>query len=84
MTVFSGSTDTGAALALTSVAAVALGGTSIFGGIGAVWRTVLGVLLLAMITNGLNLLSVAAYYQEIVEGAIIVVAVAINSFAARE
>ena len=83
-TVFSGSTDTGSQLALASVAAVALGGTSIFGGVGSVWRTVLGVLLLAMIENGFNLLSVASYYQNIVEGAIIVLAVAVNSFAARE
>lgn len=83
-TVFSGTTDSGSQLALASVAAIALGGTSIFGGIGSIWRTVLGVLLLAMIQNGFDLLSVASYYQDMVEGGIIIIAVAINSFAARE
>jgi ribose/xylose/arabinose/galactoside ABC-type transport system permease subunit len=36
---------------------VALGGTSIFGGVGSVWRTVLGVLILGMLTNGFDLLA---------------------------
>ncbi len=81
--VLSGSTTTGSQYALASVAAIALGGTSIFGGVGAMWRTVLGVILLALITNGFNLLGVASYYQNIVEGAVIVLAVAINSLAAE-
>jgi ribose transport system permease protein len=81
--VSSGGNDTGASLPLAAIAAVALGGTSIFGGLGSVWRTVLGVLLLAMISNGFDLLSVAGYYQDIFKGAIIVVAVAINSMAQR-
>jgi ribose transport system permease protein len=82
-TVATGSTDVGAELALTSIAAVALGGTSIFGGVGSVWRTVAGVVVLAMIGNGFDILGLAAYYKDIVEGAIIVVAVASNSLAAR-
>ncbi|MCW3015997.1 MAG: inner-rane translocator [Solirubrobacterales bacterium] len=80
-TVSSGGSDTGVSLPLTAIAAVALGGTSIYGGAGAVWRTVLGVLLLAMIANGLDLVSVASYYQDILKGALIVVAVAVNSLA---
>ena len=55
-TVSSGGNDSGASLVLASIAAVALGGTSIFGGIGAIWRTVLGVRPLAMIANGFDLL----------------------------
>jgi ribose transport system permease protein len=80
-TVSSGGNDSGASLVLASVAAVALGGTSIFGGIGAVWKTVLGVLLLAMISNGFDLLSIASYYQDMFEGFVIIVAVAVNSLA---
>jgi ribose transport system permease protein len=77
----SGSSDTsglGGSLALLAIAGVALGGTSIFGGVGSVWRTVLGVLILAMITNGFDLLAVPDYWQDIVRGILIVIAVAIS------
>src|SRR5579875_252623 len=61
---------------LAAFAAVVVGGTAVAGGRGSIWRTVLGVLFLGMIANGLNLLQVNPIYQEIVEGAIILVAVA--------
>ncbi|MGB6575260.1 MAG: ABC transporter permease, partial [Trebonia sp.] len=73
----SGSSDTsglGGSLALLAIAGVALGGTSIFGGVGSVWRTVLGVMILAMITNGFDLLAVPDYWQNIVRGILIVIA----------
>jgi ribose transport system permease protein len=70
-------------LALGAIAGVALGGTSIFGGIGAVWRTMIGVLMLGMITNGFNLLGVADYWQQVVRGALIIGAVAIGSMIER-
>jgi ribose transport system permease protein len=70
-------------LALNAIAGVALGGTSIFGGIGAVWRTVVGVLMLGMITNGFDLLGVADYWQQIVRGVLIIGAVAIGSMIER-
>jgi ribose transport system permease protein len=70
-------------LALAAIAGVALGGTSIFGGVGSVWRTVIGVLMLGMITNGFNLLGVADYYQDIVRGLLIVVAVALGAVVER-
>jgi ribose transport system permease protein len=70
-------------LALTAIAGVALGGTSIFGGVGSIWRTVLGVLMLGLITNGFNLLGVPDFYQDIVRGSLIVVAVAIGSLVER-
>jgi ribose transport system permease protein len=66
-------------LALAAIAGVALGGTSIFGGVGSIWRTVIGVLMLGLITNGFNLLGVRDFYQDIVRGSLIVVAVAIGS-----
>ena len=70
-------------LPLDAIAGVALGGTSIFGGIGAVWRTIVGVYMLGMITNGFNLLSVADYWQDIVRGLLILGAVAISSLVER-
>ena len=69
----------GGQLALLAIAGVALGGTSIFGGIGAVWRTVVGVLILGMITNGFDLLAVPDYWQDVVRGILIICAVAISS-----
>jgi ribose transport system permease protein len=66
-----------------AIAAVVVGGTSLMGGRGAIWRTVLGILFLALITNGFNLLQVDPVYQEIIEGAIILVAVAVDSLSRR-
>ena len=71
----------GTGLELAGIASTIIGGTSIFGGEGAIWRTVLGVLLLAMIGNGFDLLSLNATYQEIVEGALIIVAVVADAWA---
>ena len=77
----SGSSDTsglGGSLALLAIAGVALGGSSIFGGVGSVWRTVLGVLILGVITNGFDLLAVQDYWQDIVRGILIIIAVGIS------
>ena len=74
---------TSQAFPLVAIAGVALGGTSIFGGVGSVWRTVIGVLMLGLITNGFNLLGVQDFYQDIVRGSLIVVAVAIGSLVER-
>jgi ribose transport system permease protein len=82
----SGSSDLGGLggqLALLAIAGVALGGTSIFGGVGSVWRTVLGVLILGMITNGFDLLAVPDYWQDVVRGILIIAAVAISSVVDR-
>ena len=70
-------------LALLAIAGVALGGTSIFGGIGSVWRTVVGVLMLGMITNGFDLLGIADFWQDIVRGLLIIGAVAVGSLIER-
>lgn len=66
-----------------AIAAVVVGGTSILGGRGAIWRTVLGVLFLEFIRNGFNLLGVNPYYQDIIRGAIILLAVAIDALSRR-
>ena len=61
------------------MAAVALGGTPLTGGRGSVLRTVLGVFLVMIIENGLNVIAVDAFWQQIVFGAIVIFAVYLNS-----
>lgn len=63
---------------LDSIAAVIIGGASFFGGIGTVWGTLVGALIMGVLRNGLNLLNVSAYWQTVVIGAVIVVAVWID------
>lgn len=64
-------------LELDSIAAVVLGGTSLFGGSGGLFGTLAGVLVLGLVNNMLNLLRVSQWYQQLVKGLIIVIAVAI-------
>jgi len=63
---------------LQAIAAVVIGGTSLFGGIGTVRGTVVGVLLIGMVLNGMNLLDISSYYQQGVQGVILVLAVLLN------
>ena len=67
----------GRGLELDAIAAVVLGGTSLFGGVGTLWGTLLGALVISMINNLLNLLNVSPYTQGIAKGLIILVAVAL-------
>ena len=66
-----------------AIAAVVVGGTSIKGGRGAIWRTVLGVLFLELIRNGFNLLEVNPFYQSICQGLIILIAVGADPLSRR-
>lgn len=68
----------GDTILLTIVGGVILGGTSMFGGVGAVWRTAVGVLLLAALTNGLNLLGFDFYDQLIAQGIVIILGTAMT------
>jgi ribose transport system permease protein len=77
--VSTGQADAGVGLELTAVAAIVVGGTSIWGGEGAVWRTMVGVFLLALIGNGFNLLGVDPVYQQVVFGAIILLAAGVDA-----
>jgi ribose transport system permease protein len=62
---------------LSVIAAVILGGTSLFGGYGTVLGSVLGALLVGLINNGLTLMGLEFSQQQIVRGAIIILAVAL-------
>jgi ribose/xylose/arabinose/galactoside ABC-type transport system permease subunit len=60
------------------IAAVVIGGTSLFGGAGSVFGTFLGAAIIGMISNGLILVGVDQYYQQLVTGTIIVAAALLN------
>jgi ribose transport system permease protein len=62
-------------LELDAIAAVVIGGTSLFGGIGRIWGTFLGLLIISMINNLLNLMNVSPYSQGIAKGLIILIAI---------
>ena len=63
---------------LAAIGAVVIGGASLFGGEGSVLGTVLGTTLLGLILNGLILLGISAYWQQMFSGGIIIAAVALN------
>jgi inositol transport system permease protein len=66
---------------LTVIASVVIGGTSLFGGVGTIFGTVVGTILIGVLLNGLVLLNASPYIQQIVIGVIIVLAVAFDTFA---
>jgi ribose transport system permease protein len=75
------SADTG--LAFTVLAGIVVGGTSILGGVGAVWRTVVGVLFIALIGNGYILLGLDPLYEQITMGLILLAAVGLDAWTTR-
>jgi ribose transport system permease protein len=74
-----GQPQAGQGMELEAIAAVILGGTSIYGGQGAVWRSVAGVLLLALVGNAFNILNVNPFFKDLTTGLIIVMAVALSA-----
>jgi inositol transport system permease protein len=66
---------------LRVIASVVIGGTSLFGGLGGLAGTVAGTLLIGILLNGLVIMNVSSYYQQIIIGIIIVLAVAFDTFA---
>ena len=66
---------------LTVIASVVIGGTSLFGGAGSIFGTVIGTVLIGVLLNGLVLMNVSSYVQQIIIGVIIVLAVAFDTFA---
>jgi len=65
----------GSGYELDAIAAVALGGTSMSGGRGKITGTIAGVLIIAVLNNGLNIMDVSSYYQEVIKALVILVAV---------
>ena len=63
---------------LDAIAAVVVGGTSLFGGRGGVFGTLVGALIIGVINNGMNLLNVPSFYQQIVKGGVILAALLID------
>lgn len=68
---------------LTVIASVILGGTSLSGGSGSVWGTLLGVLILGTLNNGLVILNVSSFWQEVTQGLVLLAAVGIDRIRQR-
>jgi ribose transport system permease protein len=77
------SVSAGLGVELQVISAVVIGGASLAGGEGTVLGALLGVALMALIANGLNLLNINPYYQTIIVGAVLVIAVAADSLGKR-
>lgn len=69
---------------LDAIASTVIGGTSVSGGEGTVWGTLIGVLFLTIITNVFNLLGINVYVQYLIKGAIILTAVGIDSYSKKK
>lgn len=76
----SGQSGMGVMYELDAIAAVVIGGTSLVGGKGRITGTVIGVLILGVMTSGFTFIRIDAYYQEMVKGAIIVAAVVADQY----
>lgn len=73
----------GDGMELQSIAAVVVGGTNLFGGEGTVGGTIIGILIIGTLSNGLSILGVAEFWQRVVNGLIIVAVVAIDQWRRR-
>lgn len=73
-----GTPTAGSSLLLNSIAAVVMGGTALSGGIGGPHRTFLGVLVIAILTNGMDVTEVNSFAQDIVKGVVIILAVSLT------
>jgi ribose transport system permease protein len=74
----SGSDRSGTGWELDVIAAVIIGGTNLMGGAGRVWGTLIGVIFLGVLVNGMTLLNISEYWQMVVRGVLILMAVLIN------
>jgi len=73
----------GVGLELDAIAAPVLGGTSLFGGMGSVGGTLVGAFIMGVLSNGLNLLEVSAYYQRVIKGVVFILAVMLDLYTKR-
>lgn len=70
--------DAGMSYEMDAIAAVVLGGTSLAGGKGRIFGTLIGALIIGTLNNGMNLLGISSFYQQIVKGIVIIIAVLID------
>jgi len=75
--------NTGEGFELDAIAAVVLGGTSLMGGKGTIWGTLIGAFIIGVLNNGFNLLDVSPFYQLIAKGAVIIFAVLVDQLLKR-
>lgn len=70
----------GASYEMDAIAAVVLGGTSLSGGKARIWGTLIGALIIGVLNNGLNIIGVSAFWQQVVKGIVILIAVLLDRF----
>ncbi len=75
--------DAGLLYELNAIAAAVIGGASLLGGVGTAWGALVGALLIGVLNNGLDLLGVQSFWQEIAKGAIILLAVTFDVWTKR-
>jgi ribose/xylose/arabinose/galactoside ABC-type transport system permease subunit len=80
----SGDPTAGISYELTAITAAIIGGTNLFGGRGSILGTMVGALIMGVLQNGLNLLAVQSYYQQMAIGAVLVLAVFIDQYQLRK
>lgn len=76
--------NAGISYELDAIAAVVIGGTSLSGGKGSVWGTVMGAVIIGVLNNGLVLLNVSPFWQQVVKGAVILLAVIIDKMGEKK
>ena len=79
----SGDPTSGINYELTAITAAIIGGTNLFGGRGSILGTMIGALIMGVLQNGLNLLAVQPYYQQMAIGAVLILAVFIDQYQTR-
>ncbi|MFK8079270.1 MAG: ABC transporter permease [Granulosicoccus sp.] len=80
----SGDPTAGISYELTAITAAIIGGTNLFGGRGSILGTMIGALIMGVLQNGLNLLAVQSYYQQMAIGGVLVLAVFIDQYQQRQ
>ena len=80
----SGEPTAGLSYELTAITATILGGTNLFGGRGSVLGTLIGALIMGVLQNGLNLMAVRPFYQQIAIGAVLILAVWLDRINSKE
>jgi ribose transport system permease protein len=78
-----GDPATGVSITLDAITVVIIGGTSLYGGAGAMWRTAVGLILLSTITNVFDLLAIESSWQLVTKGAVLILAVGLDLFQRR-